>query len=114
MLQKIAKILCMVTLLSFLGGPVWAQIQVKPNVPKDTPTSSGSTTTPPVELTVNDVAGDVSTDGSFSLSDLAIEQLTSVKGTGIRNPFLPGVVEEEFDPTSLIVQGIVIGPDLKY
>lgn len=49
-----------------------------------------------------------------SLSDLAIEDLISARDSGARNPFSPGTTEEEFDPQSLVVQGIVIGPDIKY
>ena len=49
-----------------------------------------------------------------SLSDLAIEDLISARGAGARNPFSPGTTEEEFDPQSLSVQGIVIGPDTKF
>lgn len=49
-----------------------------------------------------------------SLSDLAIDQLNGITVSGYRDPFAPGVVDEEFDPTALIVQGIVIGPGIKY
>ncbi|MBF0106273.1 MAG: hypothetical protein HQM16_13215 [Deltaproteobacteria bacterium] len=49
-----------------------------------------------------------------SLSDLAIEELVSTQGFGTRNPFMPGSAEEEFDPTSLLIQGIIVGPDIEY
>jgi len=52
---------------------------------------------------------DPATDPSISLSDLAIEELTSTKGSNIRNPFVPGIIEEELDPTSLVINGIIIG-----
>jgi len=113
MVQKISKLIMMVAIFSLLGGTSWAQVQLKPNIPKDTQTTS-PTTTPTTEPTIDTVKGNIGNSDSVSLSDLAIEHLTSVKGSGIRNPFVPGFVEEEFDPTSLIVQGIVVGPDLKY
>lgn len=53
-------------------------------------------------------------DYAISLSDLAIEELVSSKDSGARNPFTPGVTEEEFDPQSLVIEGIIIGSDVKY
>lgn len=48
-----------------------------------------------------------------SFSDLAIDELVSSQSGFNRNPFSPGSTEEEFDPTSLVIQGIVIGPNHK-
>lgn len=45
-----------------------------------------------------------------SLSDFAVEELTKVGSASGRNPFAPGLVQEEFDPTALIIEGIVVGP----
>lgn len=53
-------------------------------------------------------------EGPGSLSDLALDELLSSQNGGNRNPFIRGVTEEEFDPTSLVIQGIVIGPDIRY
>ncbi|MCP5463808.1 MAG: hypothetical protein H7A33_02160 [Deltaproteobacteria bacterium] len=50
----------------------------------------------------------------LSLSDLAIDQLSQSKNTGIRNPFVPGVVEDQLDPSTLVVQGILIGPNVHF
>jgi type IV pilus secretin PilQ/predicted competence protein len=60
---------------------------------------------------------DVNSEGNMtfnSISDLAIEELVTTKGGGARNPFSPGVVDDELNPLSLIVQGIVIGDKAKY
>lgn len=59
--------------------------------------------------TVSTVTTDVSEqEGSFS--DLALDELSkSLTSTG-RNPFAPGIVQEEFDPSALNIEGIVIGP----
>ncbi len=45
-----------------------------------------------------------------SFSDLALDELTGTKTSGTRNPFAPGIVEEQSDPSSLIIQGIAVGP----
>lgn len=65
----------------------------------------------------SETAADLSgkkTDLPSSLSDLAIEELINIEAAGPRDPFAPGVTEEEFDPSSLIVQGTLIGPDIRY
>ncbi|MBU0504984.1 hypothetical protein KJ708_03230 [bacterium] len=49
-----------------------------------------------------------------SFSDLAIEQLTGATSMGERNPFAPGVVEEQSDPSSLMVQGLIVGTTKGY
>lgn len=48
-----------------------------------------------------------------SLSDMALDELTKSHSSGARNPFAPGVVQEEFDPTALMIEGIIIGPRTK-
>lgn len=52
-----------------------------------------------------------SSDESFS--DLVFEELYETSAVSQRNPFAPGVIQEEFDPNALIVEGIVIGPEIK-
>lgn len=46
-----------------------------------------------------------------SISDLAIDELSKSNSSEGRNPFSPGIVQEEFDPSALAVEGIVIGPN---
>src|SRR3990167_1015932 len=48
-----------------------------------------------------------------SFSDLVFEELYETSSVSQRNPFAPGVIQEEFDPNALIVEGIVIGPQTK-
>lgn len=45
-----------------------------------------------------------------SVSDVALDELSKADVNGGRNPFTPGTVQEEFDPSALIVEGIVVGP----
>lgn len=79
-----------------------------------------------VETTLTDPASELLIEGSAvegseeaqeksnaSISDLAIEELTKAATSGGRNPFQPGLVQEEFDPSALTVEGIVIGPSAK-
>lgn len=69
--------------------------------------------TEPSELVVEETDENDTDVEIKSLSDLALDQLMGIQGTGYRNPFVPGVAEEEFDPNALNIQGIVIGPSLK-
>lgn len=48
-----------------------------------------------------------------SLSDLAIDELLMSGSSSSRSPFAPGIVQEEFDPSSLIIDGVLIGPGVK-
>jgi|GEM_PF-1036913 type IV pilus assembly protein PilQ len=43
-------------------------------------------------------------------SDMAYDELLG-KAMGPRNPFEPGEVEDDFDVASLVIQGIIIGPN---
>lgn len=52
-------------------------------------------------------------DIPLSFSDMALEELTNASANDLRDLFAPGVVENEFDPTSLTVEGIIIGPTTK-
>jgi len=48
-----------------------------------------------------------------ALSDLAIDELVGSDSESGRNPFAPGLVQDEFDPTILVIEGIVIGPHIE-
>lgn len=48
-----------------------------------------------------------------SLSDLAIDEVLGVEGGNVRSPFSQGQIDEQFDPQSLDIQGIIVGPDTK-
>jgi type IV pilus assembly protein PilQ len=52
----------------------------------------------------------IEAQASSSISDLAVDELSKSNLSEGRNPFSPGVVQEEFDPSALAVEGIVIGP----
>lgn len=54
-----------------------------------------------------------SAEESESFSDLAIDELNKTSSSAQRNPFAPGVMQEEFDPSALSVEGIIIGPRVK-
>lgn len=52
-------------------------------------------------------------DGNGSFSDLAVDELNKYGASSQRNPFAPGIIQQEFDPSALLVEGIVIGPTVK-
>lgn len=52
-------------------------------------------------------------DESYSFSDLAVDELSKTSAASQRNPFAPGVFQEEFDPSALVVEGVIIGPRAK-
>lgn len=49
----------------------------------------------------------------LSFSDMALEELTGANVNDVRDLFAPGVIENEFDPTSLTIEGVIIGPNTK-
>ncbi|EKD50597.1 MAG: hypothetical protein ACD_62C00492G0003, partial [uncultured bacterium] len=49
-----------------------------------------------------------------SFSDLDAHQLLGIQTAGPRNPFAPGIVEDQSDPTSLVIQGIVVNSQKGY
>jgi type IV pilus assembly protein PilQ len=61
--------------------------------------------------TANDTANPL--DVPLSFSDMALEELTGATANDVRDLFAPGVIENEFDPTSLTVEGVIIGPNTK-
>lgn len=52
-------------------------------------------------------------DEGASFSDLAIDELSKTGSSSQRNPFAPGAFQEEFDPSVLVVEGIIVGPKIK-
>lgn len=112
--EKISKLRFVFSLLIVLLAPVLgvqAQQSISGNKPTLTElqaqTNSVSVDVAKTESGPEEVAGD-QVDNSFS--DLAIDELVSSQSGFSRNPFVPGSTEEEFDPTSLVIQGIIIGP----
>lgn len=98
-------ILCLCLFFSVV--PVRAQ-----NLQKDVDKTADDTTVSETEEPINDnLASPLEIPASFS--DMALEELTNASLNDVRNPFAPGVVENEFDPTSLTIEGIIIGPNIK-
>jgi type IV pilus secretin PilQ/predicted competence protein len=89
------------------------EIQLKPNAKN---ASELSTISAPSSGTITLItADDISLeDLDKSFSDLAIEHLSGSANMGERNPFAPGVVEEQSDPSSLMVQGLIVGTNFGY
>jgi type IV pilus assembly protein PilQ len=48
-----------------------------------------------------------------SITDIAIDEILGTQGGTLRNPFSQGDIDEQFDPQSLDIQAIVIGPGVK-
>lgn len=91
----------------FISTTGFSQVTVKPSAPVLPPDSELETEE---AVTTKEEGIQDSGDETFSsLSDLAIEELVGTQGSAARNPFSPGIAEEELDPTSLVIQGIIIG-----
>ncbi len=72
------------------------------------PSTATDTVTEPIIDTVPEIADEIE---SVSLSDLSLDLLSSGSDKA-RNPFLPGIIQDELDPSSLQIQGIVLGPNV--
>lgn len=72
------------------------------------PTAVGSMEAPDAAATVS-----IEPNSPSSLSDLALDELSKSNTGEGRNPFSQGTVQEEFDPSALTVEGIVIGPSAR-
>jgi type IV pilus assembly protein PilQ len=95
-------ILALILLLGMMVvAPVYAQDQP---VASPTPAPKTDDATPPEHVTEVPVDQTPASDQSF-------DELLNNKNSGPRNPFEPGEVDDEFDLSSLVVQGIVIGPN---
>ncbi len=71
----------------------------------------GQTPTPPGEdvASFDNVASEGTTQSISSYSDFNIQAITGSSHQEDRNPFAPGLAQDEFDPSSLAIQGIIIG-----
>lgn len=75
-------------------------VQQDPDNPAS-PVPDMDTTTPP------------DADIKQSLTDIAVDEILGTQGGSQRDPFAQGDIDEQFDPQSLDIQGIVIGPGVK-
>lgn len=86
-----------ITALLFLSGNTWAQ-------------ATGTDTSTSIQQEEDQV--DIGNKGT-SITDIATEEILGTQGGTTRNPFSQGSIEDQFDPQSLDIQGIIIGPGVK-
>lgn len=111
-LDQAVKYLALIFVV-FISFSAMAQVSVEPTVVDVTAQNQND----PAQNDPNQVVNEISEDlleEDVSFSDLAIEEMFHNQSGSARNPFAPGVAEEEFDPSTLVIEGIVIGPGVKY
>lgn len=108
--MKLDQILksCLFTLVLLFSFSAVAQVSVTPTTVDVTATPAKTVNTDVIEVQEELLEEDV------SFSDLAIEEMFHSQSGAARNPFSPGIAEEEFDPSTLVIEGIVLGPGVKY